>query len=68
MRQPLEDQVANASRAQGALTFPASLILVGAMNPCPCGYYGDDRHPCTGCMGSSRATSNVAGAASAARS
>ena len=52
MRQPLEDHVVTISRAQGTLTFPASFILVGAMNPCPCGYYGDDRHPCTCSMSS----------------
>ena len=47
LRQPLEDHVVTISRAQGTLTFPANFILVAAMNPCPCGYYGDDRHPCT---------------------
>ena len=35
------------SRAQGSLTFPASFQLVAAMNPCPCGYYGDPVKPCT---------------------
>lgn len=38
MRQPLEDRVVHISRAQMSLTFPASFILVAAMNPCPCGY------------------------------
>ena len=46
LRQPLEDHVVTISRATGSLTFPASFVLVGAMNPCPCGYYGDDRHEC----------------------
>ncbi len=47
LRQPLEDKVVTISRAQGSLTFPANFQLVGAMNPCPCGYYGDSVKPCT---------------------
>lgn len=47
MRQPLEDKVVTISRAQGSLTFPANFQLVGAMNPCPCGYYGDPVKACT---------------------
>jgi len=47
MRQPMEDKVVTISRAQGSLTFPANFQLVGAMNPCPCGYYGDPLKPCT---------------------
>jgi magnesium chelatase family protein len=38
LRQPLEDRIVTISRAQGSLTFPASFILIGATNPCPCGY------------------------------
>jgi magnesium chelatase family protein len=47
MRQPIEDKVVTISRAQGSLTFPANFMLVAAMNPCPCGYYGDPVKPCT---------------------
>lgn len=47
LRQPLEDKVVTISRAQGTLTFPANFQLVAAMNPCPCGYYGDSSKPCT---------------------
>ena len=47
LRQPLEDKFVTISRAQGSLTFPASFQLIGAMNPCPCGYYGDPVKPCT---------------------
>lgn len=47
LRQPLEDKVVTISRAQGSLTFPANFQLVAAMNPCPCGYYGDPVKPCT---------------------
>jgi magnesium chelatase family protein len=47
MRQPMEDKVVTISRAQGSLTFPANFQLVGAMNPCPCGYYNDPVKPCT---------------------
>jgi magnesium chelatase family protein len=47
MRQPIEDKVVTISRAQGTLTFPANFQLIGAMNPCPCGFYGDPVRPCT---------------------
>ncbi len=47
LRQPLEDKVVTISRAQGTLTFPANFQLVAAMNPCPCGYYGDPTRACT---------------------
>ena len=47
LRQPLEDKAVTISRAQGSLTFPANFMLVAAMNPCPCGYYGDPAKACT---------------------
>ncbi|BCX48516.1 magnesium chelatase family protein [Haloferula helveola] len=46
MRQPLEDGHVTISRAAGSLTFPASSMLVAALNPCPCGYYGDSKRDC----------------------
>jgi magnesium chelatase family protein len=47
MRQPIEDKLVTISRAQGSLTFPANFQLIAAMNPCPCGYYGDPVKPCS---------------------
>ncbi|MBX3014445.1 MAG: YifB family Mg chelatase-like AAA ATPase [Caldilineaceae bacterium] len=47
LRQPLEDRIVTISRASGSLTFPASFVLIAALNPCPCGYFGDDRQECT---------------------
>ena len=47
LRQPLEDKTVTISRARGSLSFPANFQLVAAMNPCPCGYYGDNQKPCT---------------------
>jgi magnesium chelatase family protein len=51
LRQPIEDKVVTISRAQGTLSFPANFMLVAAMNPCPCGFYGDPTRPCTCAMG-----------------
>lgn len=47
LRQPLENEEVTVSRAVASITYPASFMLVAAMNPCPCGYYGDNRHQCT---------------------
>ncbi len=47
LRQPLEDKIVTISRAQGSLTFPANFMLIGAMNPCQCGYYQDPERTCT---------------------
>lgn len=47
LRQPLENKEVCISRAQQSITFPASFLLVAALNPCPCGYYGDKKKSCT---------------------
>jgi magnesium chelatase family protein len=47
MRQPMEDRTVTISRAAMTLTYPARFMLAAAMNPCPCGYFGDPNHECT---------------------
>ena len=47
LRQPLEDARITISRVMGTITFPASVMLVAAMNPCPCGFFTDTQHECT---------------------
>jgi magnesium chelatase family protein len=46
MRQPLEDGVVTISRAAISMTFPCRFMLVAAMNPCPCGFFGDPKREC----------------------
>ena len=47
LRQPLEDGHVTIARVAATMTYPAQLMLVAAMNPCPCGYYGDTVKTCT---------------------
>jgi magnesium chelatase family protein len=47
LRQPLEDKIVAISRSSGSLTYPANFTLIAAMNPCPCGYWGDSEKECT---------------------
>jgi magnesium chelatase family protein len=47
LRQPLESHEVHIVRAQHAVSFPANFLLVAALNPCPCGFLGDKRRPCT---------------------
>lgn len=62
LRQPLEDNVVTVSRVQASITFPAECILIGAMNPCPCGFKGLPEQKCvsspTAC---GRYTSKISG-------
>ena len=47
LREPLEERSVTISRAGGAATYPARFVLVAAMNPCPCGFWGDADRQCT---------------------
>lgn len=62
LRQPIENETVTLSRAGVTLTYPCSVMLVAAMNPCPCGYFGHPSRPCT-CTpaGVSRYLSRVSG-------
>jgi magnesium chelatase family protein len=46
LRQPLENKTVSLSRAMQAVTYPASFLLIAALNPCPCGFYGDKKKEC----------------------
>ena len=46
LRQPLEEGCVRIARALRTVTFPARFMLIGAMNPCPCGFHGDESRPC----------------------
>ncbi len=46
LREPMEEKTITISRANGSIAFPANFTLIAAMNPCPCGYYGDEKHTC----------------------
>jgi magnesium chelatase family protein len=48
LRQPLEDRQLTIARSAGSLTLPVSFMLIGAMPPCPCGWYGEPVQECTG--------------------
>ena len=46
LREPMEEKTITISRANGSIAFPANFTLIAALNPCPCGYYGDEKHTC----------------------
>ncbi|MBQ9097512.1 MAG: YifB family Mg chelatase-like AAA ATPase [Clostridia bacterium] len=47
LRQPIEDRTVTISRVNATITYPSDFMLIAAMNPCPCGYFGDKKHHCT---------------------
>lgn len=46
LRQPLEEQTVTVARVEQSITYPAKCIFVGSLNPCPCGFYGDEEKDC----------------------
>ncbi|HET7789756.1 MAG TPA: YifB family Mg chelatase-like AAA ATPase [Gemmatimonadales bacterium] len=62
LRQPMEDGVVTIARAAMSLAYPARFMLAAAMNPCPCGYYGDPQRACScGPLGVQRYLARVSG-------
>ena len=62
LRQPMEDGVVTIARAAMSLSYPSRFMLAAAMNPCPCGYFGDPQHNCTcGPLGVERYLARVSG-------
>ncbi|HEY6809128.1 MAG TPA: YifB family Mg chelatase-like AAA ATPase [Gemmatimonadales bacterium] len=62
LRQPMEDGLVTIARAATSLTYPARFMLAAAMNPCPCGYFGDPQHACAcGPLGVQRYLARVSG-------
>lgn len=61
LRQPLEDGVVTVSRVTSSMTFPAECILVGAMNPCPCGFKGYPEAECVGASACDRYARRISG-------
>ena len=61
LRQPLEDGIVSVARVQATMTFPAECILVGAMNPCPCGYKGYAEAKCVGAAQSEKYAGKISG-------
>ncbi len=61
LRQPLEDGIVSVARVQATMTFPAECILIGAMNPCPCGYKGYPEAKCIGAAQCDKYAGKVSG-------
>ncbi|MCH7904961.1 MAG: YifB family Mg chelatase-like AAA ATPase [Armatimonadetes bacterium] len=61
LRQPLEDGVITVARVEASMTFPADTILIGAMNPCPCGYKGYPEEKCVGAAACERYAGKISG-------
>lgn len=61
LRQPLEDGVVTVSRVTASVTFPAECVLIGAMNPCPCGFKGYAEAQCVGAGACERYGAKISG-------